>query len=490
MTNISVRTRHYHNVDPTMSSLLVESVSQESLETYDEFLIVKALRNELKFTDERAWEITSYVTRQLSSICEHIGPKSISTSLIRCVVNTVLHAKGTKQELKSANDISIPMYDIDNAIFNTNNENGNLEHNPESINFTLAERLVKEYALKHVFTKDVADAHLEGKIHVHDLGSTIRAYAFDGELNTVKRLNGDTISIQDVYAKSVIKEEKVEEGVYIKRGINLSVKDGNNFTIIEDIVRIEEKKDIFKLSLSESSVYVTEEHPCMVYRGGVWLEVPLFDVSIGEDMLYENTKQTVSSISQLKTNSIIYDVRTKSHTLDVNGIWIHNCSAHSIAYILRQGIRNVPNIMSTSAPANSAWTLARHICSMTQFYSSIFAGAIGWEAINVFFAPLLVDFSQKKLKQLAQTLIFDLSQLAGAKGGQTSFTDFNVYITIPQHYKEVLAIGKSGKFIGENADGAFVYFDTREEVLKLEKQGHIRAIRYKDFEKESQSNHT
>ena len=44
----------------------------------------------------------------------------------------------------------------------------------------------------------------------------------------------------------------------------------------------------------------------------------------------------------------------------------------------------------------------------------------------MFFAPLLVNMSYKEIKQLAQTLIFDLSQLAGARGGQISFTDFNI----------------------------------------------------------------
>lgn len=336
--NIKVRTRQTEKKDSTSLSLLVESASQQTLEEFNPSAITQALINELSMTEDRAKEITAEVVKDINMMIETKKLTSISTSMIRSLVNSTLYELGTKKELKSAQDITISTSDITTLVEQPNNENGNLIHNPESINFTLAERVIKEYALKTIYPKESAKAHLEGKIHIHDLGA-IRAY----------------------------------------------------------------------------------------------------------------------------------------------------CSGHSVEYLKLNGLRNIPNISSTSAPANSAWTLARHLCSVTQFYSSIFAGAIGWEAINVFFAPLLVGWSQKKLKQLAQTIIFDLSQLAGAKGGQTSFTDFNVYITVPLHYRDTLAIGKSGKFVGLNHVGDEVYFNTRAEVELAEKNKHVTAMRYRHFEKEAQN---
>jgi len=92
------------------------------------------------------------------------------------------------------------------------------------------------------------------------------------------------------------------------------------------------------------------------------------------EVLLINSK--IKSIKKINTNDIVYDITTSSHTFYCNDILVHNCSGHSPEYIKKYGIRNVPSIMSTSSPANSAWVLARHICSLTQFFSGIFAGAM------------------------------------------------------------------------------------------------------------------
>lgn len=109
------------------------------------------------------------------------------------------------------------------------------------------------------------------------------------------------------------------------------------------------------------------------------------------------------------------------HIHDLGMVDRFYCSGHSPEYVKKNGIKNIPTIPSNSKPANSATVLARHICSLTQFLQSQFAGAIGWEALNIFFAPLLINASYAEIKQLAQTLIFDLSQLAGARGRASCF---------------------------------------------------------------------
>ena len=173
------------------------------------------------------------------------------------------------------------------------------------------------------------------------------------------------------------------------------------------------------------------------------------------------------------------------HIHDLGMIDRFYCSGHSPEYVKKNGIRNIPTIPSNSKPANSASVLARHICSFTQFLQGQFAGAIGWEAINVFFAPLLVGMSYKEIKQLAQTLIFDLSQLAGARGGQVAFSDFNVYASIPHHYKEVFAMGPRGKYMVTDELNEITYFDTQAEAKKFAEENGQRVLRYKDYENES-----
>ncbi|MCK5553377.1 MAG: anaerobic ribonucleoside-triphosphate reductase, partial [Deltaproteobacteria bacterium] len=78
-----------------------------------------------------------------------------------------------------------------------------------------------------------------------------------------------------------------------------------------------------------------------------------------------------------------------------------------------------------------------------------FAGAIGWDAVNLFFAPYLVGMSDEEVKQLAQMMIFEFSQQAVARGGQAIFTDLNLYWEVPKHFEDVQAIGPKGEYTGK-----------------------------------------
>jgi len=314
-------------------ALMVDSATKTERQEYDESKIAEALIKEANCDKTLAKEVAKSVTEKL----QKTGITLVNTSLIRSLVNNELLERGLNKELRTNSEANIPFYNITEIIENANKENGNTAHNPESINLTLAERILKEYALKELFPADIGEAHLSGDIHIHDLGMINRFY----------------------------------------------------------------------------------------------------------------------------------------------------CSGHSPEYIKKHGIRNIPTIPSNSKPANSANVLARHICSMTQFLQGQFAGAIGWEALNVFFSPLLQHMGYKEIKQLAQTLIFDLSQLAGARGGQVAFTDFNVYLSVPEHYKSVLAMGPKGKYMVKDYLDNIYTFETQDEAKTFAEKNGYKLLRYSDFEKEA-----
>lgn len=314
-------------------ALMVDSADKAERQEYDEGKIVEALVKEANCEEELAKEVAKSVTDKL----QKAELKTVDTSLIRSLVNNELFERGLNKVLKSNSEVNIPFYNVTEIIENANKENGNTAHNPESINLTLADRILKEYALREIFPSDISESHLNGEIHIHDLGMIDRFY----------------------------------------------------------------------------------------------------------------------------------------------------CSGHSPEYIKKNGIKNIPTIPSNSKPANSANVLARHICSITQFLQSQFAGAIGWEALNVFFAPLLTNMTYKEIKQLAQTLVFDLSQLAGARGGQVAFTDFNIYLSIPEHYKKVLAMGARGKYMVKDYLEEMYYFDTQEEAKQFAEETGYHLMTYQDYSKES-----
>jgi ribonucleoside-triphosphate reductase len=77
-----------------------------------------------------------------------------------------------------------------------------------------------------------------------------------------------------------------------------------------------------------------------------------------------------------------------------------------------------------------------------------FAGVVGWDGVNLSFAPYLSKMNDREIRQFAQMLIYEFSQLTSARGGQSMFTDIHLYWNIPGHLLNAPAIGPSGEFTG------------------------------------------
>jgi anaerobic ribonucleoside-triphosphate reductase len=277
--------------DATDIALQVSTVSAEEINLWDKQRIVDSIIIEAQASPGLAAEIADEVEKTMVAS----GQTRVTTSLIRELVDLQLMERGLSHMLGRHTKLGLPMFDVENIITTANTENSNTTHNPESINLTIAETVLKQYALERVFSEDVSRAHYEGAIHLHDLGFIIRPY----------------------------------------------------------------------------------------------------------------------------------------------------CGGHSLEYVKKFGLR-LPNITSTSSPAKHPDVLIGHMVKMASTLQSYFAGAIGWEAVNVFFAPMLVGLPYERISQLAQMLIYEFNQLAGARGSQVVFTDFNLYWNVPKHLADAPALGPGG----------------------------------------------
>lgn len=158
------------------------------------------------------------------------------------------------------------------------------------------------------------------------------------------------------------------------------------------------------------------------------------------------------------------------HLHDLGFIDRPYCSGQSLEYIKKFGL-SLPNALSLAKPARHAEVLLAHMVKFAAALQSNFAGAIGWDAVNLFFAPYLVELDDRQVKQLSQMLIFEFSQQAVARGGQAIFSDINLYWEVPDHFEDVPAIGPGGAYV-ENPDSAM-----RDEKPYLT---------YGDFEEQAQ----
>jgi anaerobic ribonucleoside-triphosphate reductase len=141
-------------------------------------------------------------------------------------------------------------------------------------------------------------------------------------------------------------------------------------------------------------------------------------------------------------------MRGDLHLHDLGFIDRPYCSGQSLEYIKKFGL-NLPNSLSMAKPAKHPEVLLAHMVKFAAALQSNFAGAIGWDAVNLFFAPYLEGLSDRDVKQLAQMLIYEFSQQAVARGGQAIFTDINLYWEVPKHFEKVMAIGPNGEFTGK-----------------------------------------
>ena len=287
------------STDETTDLALFVRTSDEDMAFWNRQRIVDALVREAYVDLATAEEISKEVQDQI--LASRIS--LITAPLIRELVNARLIERGLEKARKMHTRLGVPLYDVDQFILHPNKENANVPHGPEATNLTLAENIKKEYALLHVFSEPIGDAHIRGDIHIHDLGFVDRPY----------------------------------------------------------------------------------------------------------------------------------------------------CSGQSLEYIKRFGL-NLPNALSIAKPAKHPEVLLAHMVKFAAALQSNFAGAIGWDAINLFFAPYLVDKSDREIKQLAQILIFEFSQQAVARGGQAIFSDINLYWEVPKHFEDVPTIGPGGTFTGKNYD--------------------------------------
>lgn len=282
--------------DSTDIALFVRT-SQDDMTGWNRQRIVDALLRET-FIDR---DTAERISKDVEATIQSGAVKTVTGPLIREMVNAKLLELGLEDARRMHTRLGVPLYDVDQLLVQHNKENANVPHGPEATNLTLAEGIKKEYALLHIFPPEVADAHLNGDLHLHDLGFIDRPY----------------------------------------------------------------------------------------------------------------------------------------------------CSGQSLEYIKKFGL-NLPHALSMAKPAKHAEVLLAHMVKFAAALQSHFAGAIGWDAVNLFYAPYLEELDDKQVKQLAQMMIYEFSQQAVARGGQAIFSDINVYWEVPKHFVDVPAIGPGGEYTGKN----------------------------------------
>lgn len=191
--------------DSTDVHLLVSTPAKEKVSLWDREKITQALIKEANISLKEAEEIAFAVERKLLAS----GLKVVTVPLIRELVNVDLLLRGYNQKLKRQEIFGLPYYNLNLLIHSKTDENSNIaSNNPEAINLAIAETTLKQYALSHIFSPEVSEAHLKGSVHLHDLGFPVRVYCSAHSLEYLKKYgleleNLDTISKPPKHARTL-----------------------------------------------------------------------------------------------------------------------------------------------------------------------------------------------------------------------------------------------------------------------------------------------
>ncbi len=172
---------------------------KDSYESFSKTRIVESLIKETSMPESMAKDVAS----KAESFLIENNIKNISGGLIREIVNYVLLSEGQEKYYKLYRKIGLPVYEITKLINMGSHENANQQYNPETIHKLIADNISRMYALTKVLPRRLADAHLNGQIHIHDLDYfATRPFCFSHDLRFFLRhgLKADGLGVHTAVA--------------------------------------------------------------------------------------------------------------------------------------------------------------------------------------------------------------------------------------------------------------------------------------------------
>ncbi|MDH7595830.1 MAG: anaerobic ribonucleoside-triphosphate reductase [Candidatus Bathyarchaeota archaeon] len=139
--------------------------SKIMFENFDHERIKNSLMKETKLPTEVAEKIALSVADKIKKL----DLEFLSGPLIREFVCVSLLEHNLEYERARYTRLGLPLFDVEKLIMAGDRENANLQHNPETIHKLAADNIFDQYALLSCLPPHLADAHIEGAIHIHDL---------------------------------------------------------------------------------------------------------------------------------------------------------------------------------------------------------------------------------------------------------------------------------------------------------------------------------
>jgi ribonucleoside-triphosphate reductase (formate) len=163
--------------------------SGETLEAWDQARIVHALVRETQMPRDAAEKIAGEVEQQIVAA----RVRAVTAPLVRELVTAKLLEHGLEAHARRHRRLGVPLFDTEAILCGPAGADSAHCTDPEGTDWLLAESVKKEYALTHVFSAEVAEAHLRGDIHIHGLSMVDRLHSASHSLELIKRFGMDIL---------------------------------------------------------------------------------------------------------------------------------------------------------------------------------------------------------------------------------------------------------------------------------------------------------
>ena len=148
-----------------MRRKMLVRTSHLAMEEFDRNKIVDSLVREANVPMDLAQKIA----RETEGRISEFKTKYLTAPLIREFVNAVLVEKGLEEYRHRLTRLGLPVYDVAQLI----KTRGTTFLGVESVQKAASDAVLEEYTLLNVLPRDIADAHLSGRLHLNSLGCWI-----------------------------------------------------------------------------------------------------------------------------------------------------------------------------------------------------------------------------------------------------------------------------------------------------------------------------
>jgi len=368
-------------------SILVEKRDGD-IEDFDVNKIANSIMNAAIEVGGEDFEIANELAYEVLDILESNGIEQVTAEDIHDIVEKTLiengHAQTAKAYILKGADRN-RMREMDTALMRSfeeitftdpsvseiKRENANIDSlTSMGTMLKYGSEAAKRFNLLYLMSKDIADAHRNGDIHIHDLdflSLTETCVAENTEVNIRYNNEEFDISIRDLYyniVKDITKRADVEvDRVYDTTDMELYIVSNCKYTKVKNIIaHSSDDKRVVRVELTSGDYLdVTDNHKITIKTNdGVIKDERVKYLTLSDRVSVGDGTQFISikSISEIEYTGLVYDLETEDHHFTANDINVHNCCQIPLDKLFKGGFNTGHGFLREPGNIRTAGALA------------------------------------------------------------------------------------------------------------------------------------